>query len=174
MIFAPCRDDELEAIAALVNSAYRGEESRAGWTSEAALLGGQRTDAAALRADLAAAPGATILTLREGEGGDILASVWLQPLDARTFYLGMLAVTPRRQADGLGRALLAEAEAIARAAGATAMRLTVIEQRETLIAWYERRGYRRTGDVEPFPYGDERVGEPKRGDLRLVAFEKSV
>jgi ribosomal protein S18 acetylase RimI-like enzyme len=174
MIFAPCQDGELEAIAALVNSAYRGQESRAGWTSEAELLGGQRTDAGALRNDLAAAPGATILTLRESQSGDIIASVWLQPLDAKTFYLGMLAVKPTRQADGLGRILLAEAEAMARAAGATTMPLTVIEQREALIAWYERRGYRRTGKVKPFPYGDERVGEPKRGDLQLAAFEKGL
>jgi ribosomal protein S18 acetylase RimI-like enzyme len=174
MIFAPCQDDELEAIAALVNSAYRGQESRAGWTSEAELLGGQRTDAGALRNDLATALGATILTLRESADGAIVASVWLQPLDAQTFYLGMLAVKPSRQADGLGRVLLAEAEAIAHAAGAMTMQLTVIEQREALIAWYERRGYRRTGKVKPFPYGDERVGEPKRGDLRLATFEKAI
>jgi ribosomal protein S18 acetylase RimI-like enzyme len=174
MIIAPCRNNELEEIAALVNAAYRGEASRAGWTSEVELLGGQRTDAAALRADLAATPGATILTMREHAAGEIIASVWLEPSGDSACYLGMLTVAPARQADGLGRALLAHAEGFAAAAGAHRMQLTVIEQRESLIAWYERRGYRRTGAIKPFPYGDERVGAPKRGDLRLAVLEKGL
>jgi ribosomal protein S18 acetylase RimI-like enzyme len=174
MIVAPYRDDDLDEIAALVNAAYRGETSRAGWTSEFELLGGQRTDAAMLRADLAATPGATILTMRESAGGEILASVWLEPAKAETYYLGMLTVNPVRQADGLGRALLAQAENYAAAAGARKMHLTVIEQRDSLIAWYERRGYRRTGVVKPFPYDDTRVGAPKRADLRLAVFEKEL
>lgn len=174
MIVAQFRPDELEEIAALVNAAYRGETSRAGWTSESELLGGQRTDADALRADLAATPGATILTMRETGAGAIIASVWLEPAGAETYYLGMLTVNPRVQAGGLGRVLLAHAESFAAAAGARRMQLTVIEQRESLIAWYERRGYRRTGAVKPFPYDDARVGEPKRGDLRLAVFEKAL
>jgi ribosomal protein S18 acetylase RimI-like enzyme len=174
MIIAPYRDDELEEIAALVNAAYRGETSRAGWTSEVDLLGGQRTDSSALSADLAAAPGATILTMRENGRSEIIGSVWLEPASAAAWYLGMLTVNPARQADGLGRVLLAQAESFAAAAGAATMRLTVIEQRESLIAWYERRGYRRTGEVKPFPYGDERVGAPRRGDLRLAVFEKEL
>jgi ribosomal protein S18 acetylase RimI-like enzyme len=174
MIIAPYRNNELEAIAALVNAAYRGEASQAGWTSEFELLGGQRTDAEALRADLAATPGATILTMREQETGAIIASVWLEPAEPETCYLGMLTVNPSRQADGLGRALLAQAECFAADGGARKMQLTVIEQREGLIAWYERRGYRRTGAVKPFPYGDARVGAPKRADLRLAVFEKAL
>jgi ribosomal protein S18 acetylase RimI-like enzyme len=174
MIVAPYRDEELEEIAALVNAAYRGESSRAGWTSEFELLCGQRTDAGALRADLAATPGATILTMREGAGGEIVASVWLEPAEPQTYYLGMLTVNPSRQADGLGRALLAQAERFAADAGARKMQLTVIEQRESLIAWYERRGYRPTGAVKSFPYDDARVGAPKRADLRLAVFEKAL
>jgi len=174
MIVAPYRNGELEAIAALVNAAYRGETSRAGWTSEFELLGGQRTDAETLSADLAATPGATILTMREREGGEIVASVWLEPAASETYYLGMLTVNPTRQADGFGRALLLQAESFAATAGARRMQLTVIEQRESLIAWYERRGYRRTGAVKPFPYDDARVGAPKRGDLRLAVFEKAL
>jgi ribosomal protein S18 acetylase RimI-like enzyme len=174
MIIAPCRTDDLDEIAALVNSAYRGEVSRAGWTSEADLLGGQRTDADALRADLEASPQALILAMREREGGPILASVWLEPTSPETWYLGMLTVRPARQADGLGRILLNEAERFAAARGARKMQLSVIAQRDSLIAWYERRGYRRTGASKPFPYGDARVGEPKRGDLRLDLFEKDL
>jgi GNAT superfamily N-acetyltransferase len=174
MIIAPYAADELDEIAALVNAAYRGETSKAGWASETELLGGQRTDANTLRAELAAAPGATILTIRESEISEIIGSVWLEPSGVAAYYLGMLAVNPLRQADGLGRVLLARAESFASAAGARTMRLTVIEQRESLIAWYERRGYRRTGEVKPFPYDDERVGAPRRGDLRLVVFEKAL
>ena len=174
MIVAPYRPDELEEIAALVNAAYRGETSRAGWTSESELLGGQRTDADALGAELAATPGATILTMRENEAGEIVASVWLEPAAADVYYLGMLTVNPRLQAGGFGRALLERAESFAAAAGARRMQLTVIDQRDSLIAWYERRGYRRTGAVKPFPYDDARVGEPKRGDLRFAVFEKAL
>jgi ribosomal protein S18 acetylase RimI-like enzyme len=174
MIIAPYREDELEAVAALVNAAYRGETSLAGWTSEVELLGGQRTDPSTLRADLAAAPGATILTARESEAGEIIGSVWLEPQGAAAWYLGMLTINPARQAGGLGRALLEHAESFALAAGAQTMQLTVIAQRDSLIAWYERRGYRRTGEVKPFPYGDERVGAPKRRDLRLAVFEKTL
>ena len=174
MIIAPYRENELEAVAALVNAAYRGETSRAGWTSEVELLGGQRTDPHTLRTDLAAAPGATILTARASEGGEIIGSVWLEPLGAAACYLGMLTINPARQAGGLGRALLEHAESFALAAGAQTMRLTVIEQRDSLTAWYERRGYRRTGEFKPFPYGDERVGAPKRQDLRLAVFEKAL
>ena len=174
MIIAPYREEELEAVAALVNGAYRGATSRAGWTSEEELLGGQRTDPSMLRADLAAAPGATILTMRESKAGEIIGSVWLEPLGAAAFYLGMLTINPTCQAGGLGRTLLDHAESFARAAGAQTMQLTVIEQRDSLIAWYERRGYRGTGAVKPFPYGDDRVGAPKRGDLRLAVFEKAL
>jgi ribosomal protein S18 acetylase RimI-like enzyme len=174
MIIAPYRPDELDEIAALVNGAYRGETSKAGWTSETELLGGQRTDADTLRAQLAASPGATILTMRESEIGEIIGSVWLEPSGGAAYYLGMLTVNPTRQADGLGRVLLARAESFASAAGARTMRLTVIEQRESLIAWYERRGYRRTGEVKPFPDVDERVEAPRRGDLRLLVFEKAL
>jgi ribosomal protein S18 acetylase RimI-like enzyme len=174
MIIAPYREDELEAVAALVNAAYRGETSRAGWTSEVELLGGQRTDPTMLRADLAGAPGATILTMRDSEAAEIIGSVWLEPAGAAAWYLGMLTILPTCQAGGLGRTLLDHAESFARTAGAQTLQLTVIKQRESLIAWYERRGYRRTGEVKPFPYGDERVGSPKREDLRLAVFEKTL
>ena len=87
----------------------------------------------------------------------------------------MLAVKPARQTRGLGKALLAEAERRARGElGAARVRMTVIEQRTELIAWYERRGYRRTGATEPFPYGNPRFGLPKRPDLRFVVLEKPV
>jgi ribosomal protein S18 acetylase RimI-like enzyme len=167
-------DAELDAVAALVNSGYRGDSSRAGWTTEADFLGGQRTDAEALRADLGARPGAAILTLRDEPGGTLLGSVWLEPQAPEVWYLGMLTVRPDLQARQLGRTMLAEAERYAAARGARRMRLSVITVRDALIAWYERRGYSRTGEQLPFPYGDERFGIPLRDDLRFEVLEKTL
>ena len=167
-------DADLEAVAALVNSGYRGESSRAGWTTEADFLGGQRTDADALRADLAARSGAVLLTLRDEPGGELMGSVWLERQASDVWYLGMLTVRPDVQARQLGRTLLAEAEAYAASRGARRMRMSVITLRDSLIAWYERRGYARTGDALPFPYGDERFGIPLRGDLRFEVLEKAL
>jgi ribosomal protein S18 acetylase RimI-like enzyme len=168
------RDSDLDAIARLVNSAYRGDSSRLGWTTEADLLGGQRTDPETLRAELDAHAGAVLLTLRDAPEGELLGSVWLDPRDADVWYLGMLTVRPDLQARQLGRTLLTEAEAFAAARGARRMRMSVINVRETLIAWYERRGYVRTGDSVPFPYGDARFGLPQRDDLRFDVLEKPL
>ena len=151
MIDEAAHESDNEEIAALVNSVYRGESSRMGWTTEADLLSGQRVDAAGLRADLSLKPAAMVLTMRASAGEEILACVWLEQAGPDHFYLGMLAVRPTLQAGGLGRALLEEAEGLAKAAGARAMQLTVIAQRDALIAWYERRGYARTGVIKPFP-----------------------
>lgn len=167
--------DDLPAVAALVNSAYRGESSRRGWTTEADLIEGQRTDATSLAEDLAATPGARLLVLRDEPAGPLLASVWLEPVgEGETWYLGMLTVRPDLQSRGLGRDLLSQAERAARQAGARRIRMSVISVREELIAWYERRGYAPTGETRPFPYGDARLGEPLRDDLRFVILEKAL
>jgi ribosomal protein S18 acetylase RimI-like enzyme len=167
-------ETELEAIAALVNSAYRGDSSRVGWTTEADLLGGQRTDPETLRADLASHPGAVLLTARDEADETLLGSVWLEPKSEELWYLGMLTVRPDLQARGIGRRLLQEAERYAAARGARRMRMTVITVRDTLLEWYERRGYVRTGELLPFPYGDERFGLPLRDDLHFEVFEKRL
>ncbi|MCS6946640.1 MAG: GNAT family N-acetyltransferase [Steroidobacteraceae bacterium] len=158
-------------IVELVNSAYRGESSRAGWTTEADLLGGQRVDVAGVQALIEQRD--TVVLVHEHDG-ELLACVELHAEAARC-YLGMLTVKPSRQACGLGRALLAAAEIDARQRfGAERIFMTVIEQRTELIAWYERRGYRRTGEYRPFPYGDERFGIPLRPDLQFIVLEKSL
>jgi ribosomal protein S18 acetylase RimI-like enzyme len=166
-------DADLDAIAALVNSAYRGDSSRAGWTTEADYLEGQRTDAERLREQLASTPGAVMLTLRDDDG-TLLGSVWLEPRGKEVWYLGMFTVRPDLQARGLGRSLLDASEQFARARGARRMRISVIQLREPLIAWYERRGFRATGESVPFPYGDPRNGIPLRDDLQLLVFEKPL
>ncbi|MDB5456001.1 MAG: family N-acetyltransferase [Caulobacter sp.] len=173
MLLHAATDADLEAVADLVNSAYRGESSRAGWTTEADYLTGQRTDADALRRDRAASPEAAILTLREVEDGPLLASVWVEPAGGDVWYLGMLTVRPDLQTAGLGRALIDIVESYARARGGKRLKMTVVHIRDTLIAWYERRGFHLTGAEEPFPHGEE-FGIPLRGDLKFVVMEKSL
>lgn len=170
----PHQDHELADIVALVNSAYRGELATKGWTSESYLLGGQRTDEATLRADLAAKPGATILTFRDDAAAKPYACAWLEPTGGEAWYVGMVTVSPLRQDGGIGRAMLEACEAHARARGGQRMRMTVISVRDTLIAWYQRRGYQLTGETQPFPYGDERFGQPQRDDLAFVVLEKAL
>jgi ribosomal protein S18 acetylase RimI-like enzyme len=174
MHFSVARESDLEAIAALVNSAFRGDSSRSGWTTEADMVGGQRTDADTLRADLATRPGSVLLTMRDEPDGALLGSVWLEPKRPDTWYLGMFTIRPDMQSRQLGRTLLKEAEAFATARGARRMRMTVITAREELIAWYERRGYARTGERLPFPYSDDRFGLPLRDDLEFAALEKEL
>jgi GNAT superfamily N-acetyltransferase len=156
-----------------VNSAYRGETSRQGWTTEADYIDGQRTDAQTLARDLAGTPGARLLLLREA--GELMGTVWLEPTpDPQAWYLGMLTVRPDLQARQLGRGLLAQAEAAAAALGAKRIRMTVVAIRDTLIAWYQRRGYALTGETQPWPYGKPVYGEPRRQDLSFVVLEKAL
>ena len=168
------RELDLAEIAALVNSAFRGDSSRVGWTTEADMVGGQRTDVEFLRANLAERSGAVLLTMRDRPDGELLGCVWLEPRDAEVWYLGMFTIRPDMQSRRLGRALLREAESYAAARGARRIRMTVITVRDELIAWYERRGYSRTGELLPFPYGDDRFGVALRDDLEFEALEKEL
>jgi ribosomal protein S18 acetylase RimI-like enzyme len=162
---------DVPAIVALVESAYRGEESRTGWTTEADLLDGQRTDPAAVAA-LIADPSSRILLAEAPDG--LLGSVLLTD-EGGCAYVGMFAVRPGLQGRGVGSALLAEVERVSRdELGRAAARMTVLVQRAELIAWYERRGYRRTGVREPFPYGDPRWGLPRRDDLEFEVLSKQL
>lgn len=168
----PADATELPALVELVNAAYRGDSSRRGWTTEADLLGGQRTDSQSLGAQLTAANAVVLVAERESQ---LIGCVFLEQTAGAEAYLGMLTVDPRGQATGLGSALLTAAERYVRDTfGARALRMTVIAQRSELIAWYERRGYTRTGETQPFPYGDARFGLPKRDDLYFVVLRKPL
>lgn len=164
---------DVAAVVALVESAYRGDSSRVGWTTEADLLGGQRTDADAIAAAVGT-PGSRIL-LAHTETGELVGCCQLEPRPGCGCYFGLFAVRPDRQAAGIGRDLLAAAESVAAdEMGASVMEMTVIGQRRELIEWYERRGYVATGDRRPFPYGDERFGQPRRDDLHFVVLTKDL
>ncbi|MEV6109198.1 GNAT family N-acetyltransferase [Streptomyces sp. NPDC051940] len=154
--------DDVPALVRLIESAYRGDSSRAGWTTEADILDGQRTDDEGVLAVLEDPVSRMLVVERDG---GIVACCQLEHRGAHA-YFGMFAVSPALQGAGIGRQVLAEAERYAAAEwGTTEMHMTVISVREDLIAWYERRGYRRTGETSPFPYGDERFGIPRRADL---------
>lgn len=162
---------DIAALLDLIQSAYRGDASRVGWTTEADLLDGSRTDAGLLAADLAD-PATMILLLSDSDGP--LGCCAITERSGGTAYFGTFAVRPSAQGRGVGSRLLAAAEERARAAGATRMEMTVLAQRTELLAWYGRRGYRPTGATRPFPYGDERYGRPLRDDLVFAVLSASL
>ncbi len=136
------------ALKALLEAAYRGDSARRGWNHEADILDDERLAPGEIEAMLAD-PAVTILTARAGES--LIGCVAVTVEDAALAYLGMLCVAPDLQSSGLGRRLLDAAEEHARSLGLAAMEITVIDSRDTLIAWYELRGYVRTGETRPFP-----------------------
>ncbi|MDJ0381167.1 GNAT family N-acetyltransferase [Streptomyces sp. G-G2] len=169
--FRTATDADVVALVALVESAYRGEASRGGWTTEADYLDGRRTDERGVR-EIIATPDSTLLVVERD--GALVACCHLQHRGDHA-YFGMFAVRPELQGAGLGKEIMAEAERRVREQwGATEMHMTVVNVREELIAYYERRGYRRTGRLSPFPYGDERFGIPRRDDLAFELLVKQL
>jgi len=171
LVFRDATSADVDMIVALVESAYRGDASRAGWTTEADLLDGRRTGADDVASCLQRPRSRILLAERDGT---LLACAHIAEEDGAG-YFGMFSVEPGRQGGGIGKQVLAQAERIVRDEWALpSMRMTVIDVRDELIAFYERRGYRRTGVLKPFPYGDARFGLPKRDDLRFEVLEKTL
>ena len=176
LIFRSATPADVDALVVLVTSAYRGDASRAGWTTEADLLDGNRIDPDVLRADIKRRRSRVLLAERMGtqdaNAAELLACAHVAEEDGAG-YFGMFSVRPDLQGGGIGKAVLVEAERIVRDEWRLpALRMTVIDVREELIAWYQRRGYRRTGIRKPFPATDPRFGIPKRDDLRFEVLEK--
>ncbi len=162
--------DDVEAVVDLVNSAYRGDVSRQGWTTEADLLGGQRTDAREVEPQITD-PGSVMLLCHQDDA--LVGCVHLQRGEGRA-YLGMLAVRPHLQGSGIGKCFLAEAERFVRQEwGAPVLEMTVISSRAELIAYYQRRGYMLTDETRPFPR-EARFGLPKVDDLEFVVLRKRL
>jgi N-acetylglutamate synthase-like GNAT family acetyltransferase len=167
MRFAKLSD--VDALVKLVNSAYRGESSRKGWTTEADLLGGIRTHQQQLTEQITA-DDSVMLVITDTHDA-IIACVYLQDKEP-VLYLGMLTVEPSLQAVGTGKKLLAATEAYAQWLGRTGIQMTVISVRHELIAWYQRRGYQLTGEKIPFPEHLAQ-GIPKQS-LEFLVLEKNL
>jgi GNAT superfamily N-acetyltransferase len=178
MLLKHVTEADYAAVVDLANLAYRGtgpDASRgASWNIETGIIEGQRLTESLLREELASKPEAHLLLYRDDADGPLLGTVWLEPKRDGVWYLGLLTVRPEMQNRQLGRTLLAAAEHFAKECGAGRIRMTVVEVRDTLIAWYLRRGYALTGEKEPFPSGDERFGKPLRDNLHFVVLEKSL
>ncbi|MGW1718602.1 GNAT family N-acetyltransferase [Streptomyces sp. NPDC002156] len=169
--FRDATEDDVDTLVELIESAYRGDASRAGWTTEADILEGQRSDPQIVLGVIKAAD-SRLLTVEQD--GRVVACCQLEHRGDHA-YFGMFAVSPALQGAGLGKVIIAEAERSARETwGTREMHMTVISVRNDLIAWYERRGYRRTGKMTPFPYGDERFGIPQRDDLQFELLVKEL
>ena len=169
ILFRDATEADIPALVPLVTSAYRGDASRAGWTTEADLLDGNRIDPDVLRGDILRPDSRVLLAERNG----IVIGCAHVSIEDGAGYFGMFAIRPDLQGAGIGKALLAEAERLVREEWKLpAMRMTVIDVRDELIAFYERRGYRRTGIKKPFPATDPRFGIPRRDDLRFEVLEK--
>jgi len=173
MLLHRAAEADYPAIIDLVNVAYRGTGPSASWNIEN-FIEGQRLNESLLREELATKPEAHLLTYRDAPDGPLLGTVLLDPRPNGFWYLGLLTVRPDLQMRKLGRYLLAAAEDFAKQRGAHRIQMTVVNVRDILIAWYERRGYNVTGESRPFPYGDERFGRPLRDDLHFVVLEKDI
>ncbi len=170
LTFRPARSEEAGRLVRLVNSAYRGDSSRLGWTTEADLLDGQRTDEEELRALIQAEDSLLLLCL---QGDEVVGSVSLQKTDDAA-YLGMLVSQPKLQGQGIGKQLIQAAEAFVQQEwGLSKMQMTVITLRRELLAFYERRGYRRTGIRKSFPTA-VRAGIPLVEGLEFEVLEKEL
>ncbi len=160
---------DVPELTRLINSAYRGESSKKGWTHESDLIGGIRTNEAGLT-QIINQTNTTILKYVEND--QIIACVLLEQ-QSDSLYLGMLTVSPTLQGGGIGKKLLAAAEEMALSLNLPAISMTVVSVRAELIDWYKRHGYQATGQTKPFPMGDPNFGEPKQF-LEFIVMEKRL
>lgn len=173
--FRYATSEDAVSVSALIERAYRGPEAAAGWTTESHLLTGPRTTEAEIAALIGDHDSRFVLAERFDTAArrDRLLACALIQKDAEEAYFGMFAVDPGEQATGVGKTVLEKSEKAARDLwAAKAMTMVVINLREELIAWYERRGYQRTGKTEPFPF--HAASGAVRGDFHLVELRKAL
>lgn len=169
--FTQADESHVEDLVDLVNSAYRGDFAKQGWTTEADILDGQRTDDEAMLA-MIEKEHSVVLIAEDDDTGELLGCVHLEQHE-RGCYLGMLTVRPDLQGKGLGKMLIQEAEAFAEFWDCKKIFMTVISVRKELIAWYEKLGFKKTGETEAFPE-DPRFGIPKVEKLEFVYLERNI
>ncbi|WP_264537058.1 GNAT family N-acetyltransferase [Flavobacterium sp. N1736] len=160
---------DIPALTTLINSAYRGETSKKGWTTEAHLLEGKRTTEEELT-QIISDPKNTFLKYTENDR--IIGSVLLVEKEDQ-LYLGMLTVSPELQNAGIGKKLLAEGENHAKTLGLSTISMTVVSVRAELIAWYKRHGYVETGEKEAFPSSDIHINISNT-PLEFIFLEKKI
>lgn len=156
--FRTAQLSDVKELNSLVNSAYRGEAAKAGWTTEADLIDGKRTDPSALTEMIEHEHAQIELAI---ENGEIIGCVYLEK-KGTVLYIGMLTVKPTLQGQGLGKTLMNRAVEYGRQSKMKSTRMTVISERPELIGYYERMGFKWSGKTEPFPDHDPRNGKPRK------------
>lgn len=160
---------DIPQLVTLINSAYRGDGSKKGWTTEADLLDGIRTDTESLEQMIHKKDAVILQSFNQD---NILQGCVYLEKKQNKMYLGMLTVSPLEQAKGIGKQLLAASEKYAGEQQCTIVEMTVISIRTELIAWYQKHGYHNTGETKPFP-DDIRFGIPKR-PLEFIVMQKEI
>lgn len=170
----PAIPDDGPEVLKLVNGAYRGDSSRAGWTTEADLVGDQRIDLPGLLVKINDPSGKLLVAY--DEAGKLASCCEIRRQAGKDVgYFGMFAVDPQRQGGGIGRQVMEAAEKYAKETlELTRLEMTVIWTRKELLEWYERLGYRKTGERQPFPYHDPTQGRPLRDDLYFEVIVKDI
>jgi ribosomal protein S18 acetylase RimI-like enzyme len=167
--FCVATADDAHSIVELVNAAYRGETSREGWTTEADLLEGRRTELEEISRLLYSNNAIILCCTTQNK---IIGSICLTYSDSQV-EMGMFAVNPLYQGQGIGKQLLQYAECYATQKWPIERYvLEVIHCRHELIAFYERRGYKLTSERREFPVNPV-LWTPKVGGLVLLVLEKS-
>lgn len=161
---------DVPAITLLLNSAYRGDSSRQGWTTEAHLIAGEVRANEQMLTEILLLPGSLMLVM-ENEYDQIIGCMNLQHHGDK-LYLGMLSISPLLQGKGGGKKLLQAADAYGRFKEMKSIYMTVISLRTELIDWYKRHGYAETGERKAFPE-DPMTGKHMR-ELEFIVLEKTL
>lgn len=173
LTFRVATSDDVTPVLSLVRSAYRGDASRAGWTTEADYLADDRIDEGGILEKINEPQG--VILLAHDPAGALASCCELLKRDDELAYFGLFAVDPLRQAGGIGKQVLAEAERYAQKVfGVAKLEMQVIWLRDSLISWYERKGYKKTDQTRPFPYDGLVNGVALRDDLYFNILVKDL